>query len=45
MVKILRLFPLRGNGGIVSWANSVISTCPKGDFQLITVDTAMDNFL
>lgn len=42
MVKILGLFPQKGNGGIVSWANSVISSFSDGEFQLITVDTAPD---
>ena len=42
MVKILGLFPLKGNGGIVSWANSVISSFSDGEFLLITVDTAPD---
>lgn len=40
MTKILGLFPLKGNGGIVSWAMNVINTFSDEEFQIIVVDTA-----
>ena len=40
MIKILGLFPLRGNGGIASWANKFTSTFPDVEFRLYVVDTA-----
>lgn len=42
MVKILGLFPLRGNGGVVSWAMNVLATFSDEEFQLIAIDTALD---
>ena len=40
MVKILGLFPQRGNGGIISWATNVINSFSNEEFQLNAVDTA-----
>lgn len=42
MTKILGLFPLRGNGGIGSWARVFVSTFSNEEFQLVVVDTAPD---
>lgn len=43
MTKILGLFPLKGNGGIVSWAMNVINTFSDEEFQIIAIDTAPDH--
>ena len=40
MTKILGLFPLRGNGGIISWANQVMTSFSDEEFQIIAIDTA-----
>lgn len=38
--EILLLCPLRGNGGIASWANHFVANFSDEEFQLIAVDTA-----
>lgn len=40
MIKILGLFPLKGNGGIGSWARTFIATFSNEEFQLVVVDIA-----
>lgn len=40
MIKILGLFPLRGNGGITSWANIFALTFPDAEFKFYVVNSA-----
>ena len=42
MIKVLGLFPLRGNGGIVSWARLFTSSFSDDNYTLVTVDTSLD---
>lgn len=42
MIKVWGLFPLRGNGGIVSWARQFTSSFSDDNYTLITVDTSLD---
>lgn len=38
MTKVIGLFPLTGNGGIVSWTKKFLSKFPDGDFRIIPID-------
>lgn len=39
-IKVIGLFPLKGHGGIASWANKFMSLFPNDEFHVVGVDVS-----
>ncbi len=40
MIKILGLYPLKGNGGIASWTKKFLSTFPDENYEIVPIDVS-----